>query len=207
MPTCSVFHSLNQLLLSVAACTLCCGLTLLAPLLVIFVMITALTRPLQAGQSACILDSLRASLVPRQQLPGVPPHLPPWSAGLSVAQAVAGLGAAFPAVMRCRHVWGSTFRTAPAPVHCCRLARRILCCPDVQMYAWKQVQDGPRHRAIFSDPSEWPSNKGLYHGLYDCYFVLHNTLTFICEGTAGFKEMKVRSGPLQLICSCTNPVT
>ena len=113
----------------------------------------------------------------------------------------------FPAVMKCRHVHGSTVRTASAPVHFCRLARCVLCCPDVQVYAWRQVLDGPRHRAIFSDP-EWPSTKNSrYFCLADGFFALHNTLMFLCEGTVGFKEMKVRLGSLQVTCSCTNPVS
>ena len=105
-------------------------------------------------------------------------------------------------------MYGSTFRTAPAPVHCCRLAKRTLCCLHVQVYVWTQVQDGLRHYAAFSDPSEWSSIKdSRYHDLSDGFFGLHNTLMFLCEGTVGFKEMAVRSRSLQVTCSCTNPVS
>ena len=85
----------------------------------------------------------------------------------------------------------------------------MLYCPDVQVYAWKQVQDGLRHRAIFSDPSEWPSiKKSRYHGLYDGpFFALHDTLMFLCEGTASFKKMMVRLGSFQVTCSSANPVS
>ena len=79
----------------------------------------------------------------------------------------------------------------------------------MQVYAWKQVQDGLRHRAIFSDPSEWPSvKKSRYHGLYDGpFFALHDTLMFLCEGTASFKEMTVRFGSLQVTCSRAKPAS
>ena len=100
-------------------------------------------------------------------------------------------------------MYASTSKTASAPVQCCRLVRHILRSPNVQVYAWKHVQDGLCYRAVFSDPSEWPSiKKSRYHGLYDGpFFALHDTLMFLCEGTAGFKEMTVRLGSLQTTCS------
>ena len=104
------------------------------------------------------------------------------------------------AVMRCRHACGGQ----PLHLgHSCQVARRKLYCPDVQVYAWKQVQDGLRHRAIFSDPSEWPTiKKSRYHGLHDGpFFALHDTLMFLCEGTASFKDMTVRLGSCQVTCA------
>ena len=200
----------HQLRHRVAACTLCCGLILLAPLLVPCMILAALGQihSVRPGNSACIFVQAWFLGISCGVCHHISHHIVLVYLWQRLLHASAGLCAAFSCceVQACvwQHLQDSLCTCAPL-----LSGQTHAVLPDVQVYAWKQVEDGLRHRAIFSDPSDWPSiKKSRYHGLYDGpFFALHDTLMFLCEGTASFKEMTVRFASSQVSYSGAHPVS